>query len=92
MREAIFILLVLVVVAALTAYRYRRQIGAIIHVWRMLRGMRQKSEPPILDQKRAGPLVNCAKCGIWIPRNRAIALGGTNYCSAKCVETKAKAG
>ena len=95
MREAIFILLVLVVLAALTAYRYRRQIGTIIHLWRALSGMRQKSGPPILDQSSAaaaGPRVNCAKCGTWIPRDRAIALGGTNYCSAKCVETKAKAG
>ena len=36
-------------------------------------------------------LINCAKCGTWIPQNKAIKLrSGVYYCSSKCVETMAK--
>ena len=91
MREALVILLVLFVILALTAVRYRKQIAAMLHIWRSLKAMRSQikekgsvTEPSI----PAGPLVNCAKCGTWVPEQRAIKLrGGTNYCSSACLES-----
>jgi hypothetical protein len=95
MREAIFILAVFAVILILTAVRYRRQIGGMIQIWRSLKAMRQqlkqqheRESPLDKDAASAGPLVNCAKCGTWVPENRAIGLrGGVFYCSSACLET-----
>lgn len=91
MKEAFFILLVIAVILALTAIRYRRQIAAMLHIWRSLKSMKQQMKDKNVkpeDQIPAGPLVNCAKCGTWVPEQRAIKLrGGTYYCSSSCLET-----
>ena len=96
MREAFIILLVIAILLALTAIRYRKQIASVIRIWRSLKAARDQirerqqssqPEPPVA----AGPLVNCAKCGTWVPEQRAIKLrGGTFYCSSNCLETAAK--
>jgi hypothetical protein len=91
MREALFILLIIGVILALTAYRYRKQIATMLRIWRSLKAVReqvkQKTPPPV-ESKTSGRLVNCAKCGTWIPEERAIELrGGSKYCSAACLET-----
>lgn len=94
MKEAFFILLVLIVLAALTGYRYRRQIGAMMQFWRTLRTMQQGPRPGdrIADEPAAaGPLVNCPKCGKWVPEEKAIKLGrSAYYCSTKCLEASVK--
>ena len=94
MREAFFILLVIGILLALTAVRYRRQIAAVLHIWRSLKEVRQqvrRSEAPAVE-KGSGRLVNCAKCGTWVPEERAIQLrGGSNYCSSTCLETTSTA-
>ncbi len=91
MKEVVFILIVIGVILALTAIRYRRQIAAMLHIWRSLKAMRgQMKEKQVRpeDATSAGPLVNCAKCGTWVPEQRAIKLrGGTFYCSSTCLET-----
>lgn len=92
MKEALVILAVFVVILALTAVRYRKQIGTMLHIWRSLKAMRQqvkgKSTSTREEPIAAGPLVNCARCGTWVPENRAIVLkGGTTYCSTACLET-----
>ncbi|HEX6125347.1 MAG TPA: hypothetical protein VFZ23_08230 [Pyrinomonadaceae bacterium] len=93
MKEAVVILAVLAVILALTAVRYRRQIATVLQIWRTVKTMRtqikQSREPdPAERPVSAGPLVNCAKCGTWVPENRAISLrGGVFYCSAACLET-----
>ena len=91
MREAFFILLVIAVILVLTAIRYRRQIGAMLHIWRSLKSMRaqmKEGQTKPDEQTTAGPLVNCAKCGTWVPEQRAIKLrGGTSYCSSSCLES-----
>lgn len=92
MKEALFILIVLFVILVLTAIRYRKQIAAVMQMWRSVKAVReqisrnreQSTEKNISD----GPLVNCARCGTWVPENRAIKLrGGTVYCSSACLET-----
>lgn len=91
MKEAFFILLVIAVLLALTAIRYRRQIAGVIQIWRSLKSMRaqmkEKQGTP-QDTISSGPLVNCAKCGTWVPEQRTIKLrGGVVYCSTACMET-----
>jgi len=95
MKEAVFIAVVLLILIVLTAIRYRKQLIAVLNIWRMLRSMRQMS--PTRDAqisgstKSAGPLVNCVKCGNWVPETHAIKLGRAAYCSAECVEKSARA-
>ena len=96
MREALFILIVIAILFALTAYRYRRQIKTAREFWRMAKGMsrmasqaRKEVEEPRDDL--SGKLVNCSKCGTWVPEERAVILGrSTVFCSAKCLERSAQ--
>ena len=93
MREVFLILLVFAVILGLTAIRYRKQIVTMLHIWRSLKSMRQQAaqrQVPPENAEQAGPLVNCSKCGTWVPEQRAIKLrGGTFYCSSSCLETAA---
>lgn len=97
MREALFILLVLLAVALLTAYRYRRQIRSVFEFWRTLQAIRERARPgqnEIAQEPAAkGPLVHCQKCGTWVPENKAVRLGPSAfYCSTKCLEASTKVG
>ena len=94
MREALVILAVMAIIAILTAIRYRRQIAGMIQLWRTLKSVRRqiKEGTGSRTQENApavgGPLVNCARCGTWVPQSRAIILrGGIIYCSTNCVES-----
>ncbi len=86
----------IVVLLAVIATRYRKQIQMALYVFRMFRKMRQmnKTEDKQIDNKVTSEetaLVNCAKCGVWIPQNKALKLrSGLFYCSANCLETTAK--
>ena len=94
MREAFFILLVIAVILALTAYRYRSHIGAVYRLWKVLRSAKVEHANEIGEPAEAvkGPLVNCAKCGTWVPESKAIKLGArTFYCSVACMEKAATA-
>ena len=94
MREAFFILLVIGVILALTAFRYRSQVGAVYRFWKVLRSAKTQQNNEIGEPAEAvkGPLVNCAKCGTWVPESKAIKLGTrVFYCSAACVEKSASA-
>jgi hypothetical protein len=88
MREALVILLVLVLLLALTAVRYRKQIAGVLGIARMLRdakraasGMQQN-----LPQEggKAVQLVSCAKCGVWVPQAKARKVGEIYFCSSTC--------
>lgn len=97
MREALIILGVIAVLLALTAYRYRRQIGAFYQFWQVLKqarvqGKRNAKEMNQPAETALGPLVNCVKCGTWVPESKSIKLGPRiYYCSTDCVEKTAKA-
>ena len=97
MKEALFILFVIAVIVALTAYKYRRQLKAMREFWRMAKQMRQMTaqmrkeveEPEATTAP--GKLVNCSKCGTWVPDERAVRLGRSSvFCSAKCLERSAQ--
>ena len=96
MREALFIILIIGILFAFTAYKYRRQIRAIREVWRMAKDMRRMTSEPrkeVTEPQATAPgrLVNCVKCGTWVPEGRAISLGGKSiFCSSKCLERSAQ--
>lgn len=88
MREAFFILLVLFVLLALTAIRYRKQIAGMIGLARMLRQARRSAAAGKRSVSGAGEvgvqLVNCSKCDIWVPQNRAVKFRDGFVCSSIC--------
>jgi hypothetical protein len=97
MKEALVILGVIAIILGLTAVRYRRQIAGVIQIWRSLKSAREqikKQSGPVNEEPVAsGKLVNCAKCGTWVPENKAINLrGGTFYCSSTCLEATTNVG
>ena len=92
MREAVFILLVIFTLLALTAFRYRRGIIGAWRVWQSFKEM--KGSAPIAEQRiettqKQSKLVRCLRCGTWVPEGRAIRIRtGLAYCSNECVESK----
>lgn len=90
MREAIFILAILLVLFGLTAYRYRKQLAVGLQIRRMMKGARQmhSKQSSQMDPQPAdrGELVNCSRCGKWTPASTAIKFGPTiYYCSTQCL-------
>lgn len=89
MREALFIILVVLILLAWTAFRYRKQISSVIGFAQMLKeaksdltaGQRQIQQNP--DKGIA--LVNCSKCGVWVPQNKARKVGDVFFCSDECL-------
>ena len=84
MREVLLILGVVIVLLALTALRYRKQIAGVIGVARMLQDVRNSGISAKREREPAVHLVNCEKCGVWVPENKAQKRrDGGAYC-AKC--------
>ena len=92
----IIILVLCAVVFLLIFSRYRKHIQTGLYVFRMFRQMRQanKSDPKQIEKPNIADdstLVNCAKCGAWVPQNKALKLrSGAFYCSTQCLETAAR--
>ena len=95
MREALFILVIVCVLAALTAIRYRKQISGMIGMARMLKEAKQNIAQGSANIRRTEeksiPLVNCSKCAVWIPQNKAIKAGDVFFCSDKCLQMQKRA-
>jgi hypothetical protein len=95
MREAFVILFVIALLLGLTAFKYRKQVIAAYRFWGMLRDVQKKnssSQMPEPAVGELGPLVNCAKCGKWVPETQSIRLGTRMfYCSSACLEKAATA-
>jgi hypothetical protein len=93
MREAFFVLIVIGVLLALAALRYRRQIGAVLHIYRTLRSTREagRTTSAVFPGRAAsGKLARCPKCGTWTDEGRSIKIGRNEfYCSPECVERTA---
>ena len=85
MREAFFILLVVSILAALTAVKYRKQIAGMIGFARMLKEAKQNitqgSNNIRGSVEKSVPLINCSKCGVWVPQNKAKKVGDVFFCS-----------
>ena len=90
MKEAFFILFVVLVLLAITAIRYRKQITGMIGFARMLKEAKQNiAQGPSsvrVDSGKSIPLVNCSKCGVWVPQNKSRKVGDLFFCSDECVK------
>jgi hypothetical protein len=92
MREFTFILIVVLLLLTLTAIRYRKQIAGLIGVARMLKDAKDAVRQTSIRGEEAPSvqLVNCAKCGVWVPQDKAVKIAdGYFYCSDECVKTRA---
>ena len=84
MKEVFFILFVVMLLAALTAVRYRKQISGMIGLAKVLKEAKNNigQSRSIQGEKQASvQLVNCAKCGVWVPQNKARKSGDLFHCS-----------
>ncbi len=90
MREALFILVIVLLLLALTAIRYRKQIAGMIGFAKMLKEAKQNINLGSTNTKREPeksiPLVNCSKCGVWIPQTKAVKVGDIFFCSDQCFQ------
>lgn len=88
MREALFIFIILIALLGLTAFRYRKQIAGVLGVARMLKEAKRAASEGRKDLPRDGgrekPLVNCVKCGVWVPQDKSLKSGNDHYCSDAC--------
>jgi hypothetical protein len=88
MREVLLILVVIVGLLVLTAVRYRKQIAGVLGVARMLREAKRSASETSRsvqgDNVRDNRLVNCAKCGVWVPEVKALRSGKLFFCSDEC--------
>ncbi len=84
MKEGFVILVVIVVLLALTAVRYRKQINSMIGVAKMLKEVKDSAVAgrQIKPEPTSVQLVSCAKCGVWIPQGRSLQRQHNFYCSA----------
>jgi hypothetical protein len=88
MREGLFILAVLAVILILTAIRYRKQITGAIGLARAIKEARRPRG--MAGERKAGALVPCSKCGVRIPEDKAISIGGGKYrCGRECTKVTA---
>ncbi|MBK9439418.1 MAG: hypothetical protein IPN51_15850 [Chloracidobacterium sp.] len=91
MREFVVVLLVILILLGITAFKYRRQIAMVIGFGKMLRDARsniKQASSPRQVNAEPSELVNCTRCGTWLPKDRAIRFDAkTYYCSKDCVRT-----
>ena len=83
MREVLFILLVILALLGLTAIRYRKQIAGMIGLARALKDAKNASSQgrQVGGEQPSVRLVNCAKCDIWVPQDKAVMRQQTYYCA-----------
>lgn len=90
--EILLILLFVVGLIALTAIRYRKQIAGIIGVARMLtqakKAAKGRAETFPSGVTKPNTLVNCSKCNIWVPQDKAVKFRDGFICSTVCLSGK----
>ena len=87
MREAIFIIFVILLLLGLTALRYRKQIAGLIGLAKMLQDVKNSAGSIGREKRGKGPslqLVNCSQCGVWVPANKIISNRVGSAVCAKC--------
>ncbi len=90
--KLLIIFVLLLVVLALIAMRYRKQIQTGVYVWRMFRKMRQVNKPQEkrieTDENPAkATLIRCVGCGNWVAESNVLKMGNKiSYCSSACIE------
>jgi hypothetical protein len=89
----LIILLLLLVLAAVIAWQYRRQLMTAWFMYQAFRKMRKRMKPPAQDKQvepksRSGDteLVRCPKCQKWMAKEDAVKLKSDYFCSLACLE------
>ena len=88
MFKFLLVLLVIFILLAMIAVRYRKQINSIIATAKFLKQAKDAAQQAQLGRaprpqpsKTAVHLVNCAKCGVWVPEGKAVRHQQTFYCA-----------
>jgi hypothetical protein len=89
MKETFFILAVVAILVGLTAIRYRKQITAMIALYRQLQGVRERinTSPRDISDRSSNvgiQLIKCARCAKWIPQSEARGDVSSPVCAAGC--------
>ncbi|MFL6374025.1 MAG: hypothetical protein ACJ73D_05095 [Pyrinomonadaceae bacterium] len=91
MFKFLFVLLIILILLAMIAVRYRKQINSLIATARFLKEAKEAAQQAQLGARARTPsqtktpvqLVNCSKCGVWVPQDKAVRRSGQVYC-ARC--------
>lgn len=88
----LIILLIILIVIGLIAYRYRKQLQTAYIMYQTYKRFREqtkpKSQPQVEKKTRSNDteLVRCPKCNKWTPQDEAVKLKSNFYCSLSCME------
>lgn len=87
MFKFLFVLLIIAMLLAMIAARYRKRINTLIATARLLKEANdaaQRAQPgrAATPQRTKKPvhLINCSKCGVWVPEDKALKRLGQSYC------------
>ena len=90
MLKFLFVVFLILIVLAMIAVRYRKQINSLIATARFLKEAKDTAQrQPLGRASQAQPtrsavhLINCSKCGVWVPEDKALQRAGQVYC-ARC--------
>ena len=91
MFKLLFVLLLIFIVVAMIAVRFRKQINSLIATARFLKEAKDAAQQAQLGARARTPsqtktpvqLTNCSKCGVWVPQDKVVRRAGQNYC-ARC--------
>jgi len=88
----LFVLFIILVILAMIAVRFRKQINGLIATARLLKEATDAAQREQLGRARTPQrtrtpvhLVSCSKCGVWVPEDKAIQRAGQIYCG-RCSE------
>lgn len=95
--KILLLLSIIVLIGAIVAVRYRKQIRLAVYFLRMLNKMRQSGKE---NQRRIEPkeplsadsaLIQCTGCKNWVAQNKSIKIGQKSfYCTHACMEKSFK--
>lgn len=93
MGKALFILIIILLVIGFLMIRYRRQIAGVIGIAKALKETQQAASQATSQlrnnvSEKSIPLVNCSKCGVWVPQTKARKMGDLFFCSDECVRAE----
>ncbi len=88
MFKYLLVLLVILVLLAMVAVRYRKQINSLIAAAKFLKEAKDAAQQAQLGRaptpqptKASVHLVNCSKCGVWVPEGKAARRQQSFYCA-----------
>lgn len=93
MGKALFILIVILLVFGFVMIRFRRQIAGVIGIAKALKETQQAATQATSQlrnnaSEKSIPLVNCSKCGVWVPQAKARKMGELFFCSDACIRAE----